>query len=183
MYNSGEGRPNRENFNDATIGLLQKIAADEELALEDGARLLAQAAIGDGRIWLYGIGELDAVVTAALLGPDPLPKAKRLEPTATDEWQETDRALLFARFSADPEAIRLVEQLQAHGVDAVAVAALVKDEPGLADMATVFIDSKLSRPLVPTEDGRRIGMPTIITASFIYYGLRVLLDEILAEYE
>ncbi|MED5043330.1 DUF2529 family protein, partial [Geobacillus stearothermophilus] len=53
-----------------TIGLLQKIAADEEWALEDGARLLAQAVVGDGRIWLYGAGELDAVVTAALLGPD-----------------------------------------------------------------------------------------------------------------
>ncbi|MED5075037.1 DUF2529 family protein, partial [Anoxybacillus geothermalis] len=29
-----------------TIGLLQKIAADEEWALEDGARLLAQAVVG-----------------------------------------------------------------------------------------------------------------------------------------
>ncbi|MED4918752.1 DUF2529 family protein, partial [Geobacillus thermodenitrificans] len=37
--------------------------------------------------------------------------------------------------------------------------------------------------LVPTEDGRRIAMPTVVTASFIYYGLLVLLDEILEEYK
>ncbi|AMX85049.1 hypothetical protein GS3922_16330 [Geobacillus subterraneus] len=166
-----------------TIGLLQKIAADEELALEDGARLLAQAAISNGRIWLYGTGELDAVVAAALLGPDSLPKAAHLEPEAADDWNETDRALVFARFSNDKEAIRLVEQLQANGVDTVAVSTLVKDEPGLADIAAVHIDSKLSRPLVPTEDGRRIAMPTVVAASFIYYGLLVLLDEILEEYQ
>ncbi|ATA61692.1 hypothetical protein GS458_3266 [Geobacillus stearothermophilus] len=165
-----------------TIGLLQKIAADEEWALEDGARLLAQAVVGDGRIWLYGAGELDAVVTAALLGPDRLPKAARIESREVGDWNETDRALVFARFSNDNEAIRLVEQLQGHGVDTVAVSALVKDEPGLAELATVHIDSKLSRPLVPTEDGRRIAMPTVTAASFIYYGLVVLLDDILQEY-
>ena len=146
------------------IGMLQKIAADEELALEDGARLLAQAVMGDGCIWLYGTGELDAVVTAALLGPDPLPKATRLKPGMADDWNERDRALVFTRFSNDEEAVRLVEQLQAHGVDTVAVSTLVKGEPRLADVAAVHIDSKLSRPLVPTEDGRRIAMPTVVAA-------------------
>ncbi|MED4878861.1 DUF2529 family protein, partial [Anoxybacillus geothermalis] len=103
-----------------TIGLLQKIAADEEWALEDGARLLAQAVVGDGRIWLYGAGELDAVVTAALLGPARLPKAARSESREVGEWKETDRALGCARGSHDNEAIRLVDPLPGHGVDTVA---------------------------------------------------------------
>jgi DNA-binding MurR/RpiR family transcriptional regulator len=172
-------------FATQTIGFLQKIAAEEELALEDGARLLAQAVIGDGRILLHGVGEMEAIVIEALYGPDPLPKATRLMENGRlrDDIDETDRVLLITRFSNDNDAVRLAEQLKSQGVETVAISALVKDEPSLADIVDVHIDSKLQKPVVPKEDGSRIGMPTVIAASFAYYCLLLMMDDILEEYE
>jgi uncharacterized phosphosugar-binding protein len=168
------------------IGFLQKIAAEEELALEDGARLLAQAVIGDGRILLHGVGEMEAVVIEALYGPDPLPKAARLMENGRlrDDIDETDRVLLIARFSNDKDAISLAERLKEQGLEIAAISAVVKDEqPSLVDIVDVHIDSKLLKPIVPKEDGSRIGMPTVIAASFAYYCLLLTMDDILEEYE
>jgi uncharacterized phosphosugar-binding protein len=172
-------------FATQTIGFLQKIAAEEELALEDGARLLAQAVIGDGRILLHGFHEMEAVVIEALYGPDPLPKAARLMENGRlrDDIDETDRVLLIARFSNDKDAISLAERLKEQGLEIAAISAVVKDEqPSLVDIVDVHIDSKLLKPVIPKDDGSRIGMPTVITASFAYYCLLLTMDDILEEY-
>jgi uncharacterized phosphosugar-binding protein len=172
-------------FATQTIGFLQKIAAEEELALEDGARLLAQAVIGDGRILLHGFHEMEAVVIESLYGPDPLPKAARLMENGRlrDDIDETDRVLLIARFSNDKDAISLAERLKEQGLEIAAISAVVKDEqPSLVDIVDVHIDSKLLKPVIPKDDGSRIGMPTVITASFAYYCLLLTMDDILEEY-
>ena len=52
-------------------GLFQRLAKEEE-AIEDTARLLAQAIIGEGRIHLAAFGELEAVAATALNGPETL---------------------------------------------------------------------------------------------------------------
>ncbi|NUK29959.1 DUF2529 domain-containing protein [Parageobacillus sp. VR-IP] len=172
-------------FATQTIGFLQKIAAEEELALEDGARLLAQAVIGDGRILLHGFHEMEAVVIEALYGPDPLPKAARLMENGRlrDDIDETDRVLLIARFSNDKDAISLAERLKEQGLEIAAISAVVKDEQrSLVDIVDVHIDSKLLKPVIPKDDGSRIGMPTVITASFAYYCLLLTMDDILEEY-
>ena len=51
----------------------------EEFNIEDGARLLAQAAVGDGTIYIHGFGEMDGVTKEALEGVEPLPKAAAYE--------------------------------------------------------------------------------------------------------
>jgi uncharacterized phosphosugar-binding protein len=173
-------------FTTQMIGILQKIAAEEELALEDGARLLAQAIIGDGRILLHGFHEMEAVVIEALCGQDKLPKAARLMENGhlRNDIDETDRVLLVTRFSNDKDAINLAEQLKEKGLEIAAISAVVKDEqPSLVDIVDVHIDSKLPKPIIPRDDGSRIGFPTVITASFAYYCLLLTIYDILEEYE
>jgi hypothetical protein len=168
------------------IGYLKKISEEEEMAFEDGARLLAQAIVGDGRVLLHGFHEMEAVVIEALYGPDPLPRATRLMENGRlrSDIDETDRVLLVARFSHDNDAIRLAEQLKERGLEIAAISAVVKDEqPSLVDIVDVHIDSKLLKPIIPKDDGSRIGMPTVITASFAYYGLLLTIYDILEEYE
>ncbi|SFA42305.1 protein of unknown function [Parageobacillus thermantarcticus] len=168
------------------IGYLKKIAEEEEMALEDGARLLAQAIVGDGRILLHGFHEMEAVVIEALYGHDKLPKAVRLMENGhlRNDIDETDRILLIARFSNDQDAIRLAERLKEQGLEIAAISAVVKDEqPSLVDVVDVHIDSKLLKPIIPKDDGSRIGMPTVITASFAYYCLLLTIYDILEEYE
>jgi uncharacterized phosphosugar-binding protein len=173
-------------FSTQMIGYLKKIAEEEEMAFEDGARLLAQALIGDGRILLHGFHEMEAVVIEALYGQDKLPKAVRLMENGhlRHDIDETDRVLLIARFSNDKDAIRLAERLKQQGLEIAAISAVVKDEqPSLVDIVDVHIDSKLVKPIIPKDDGSRIGFPTVITASFAYYCLLLTIYDILEEYE
>ena len=46
--------------------------------IEDSARLLAQALVGDGFIYLHGTNEMEGVVAEALFGAEPMKQAKRL---------------------------------------------------------------------------------------------------------
>ena len=50
----------------------------EEMNIEDSARLLAQALVGDGFIYLHGTNEMEGVVAEALFGAEPMKQAKRL---------------------------------------------------------------------------------------------------------
>src|SRR5690606_18510362 len=89
-------------------GLFQRIGKEEE-AIEDTARLLTQAAIGEGRIHLAAFGELEAVAAAALNGPETLESAVRYESGA--ELSTADRVWILARRDeGDPLAQELAER-------------------------------------------------------------------------
>jgi len=164
-------------------GYFKKLAEEEEMAIEDGARLLAQAVIGDGRLFIHGLDEMEAVVADATKGKDALPKAEPLFENGTlrHDIDETDRVLLIARLANDERAIALAEQLSGK-VPVVAISADVEGERSLADVVDVHIDSKLTKPLIPKEDGTRFGFPAVMTALFAYYCLFFTIHEILEEY-
>ncbi|TRY18482.1 DUF2529 family protein, partial [Geobacillus sp. LEMMJ02] len=60
-------------------GVFQRISTQEEEQFEDAARLLAQAVISNGTIFIYGIDEMEAVAAEALYGAEKLPNVKRLD--------------------------------------------------------------------------------------------------------
>ena len=66
-------------FSTQINGLFKKVMEKEEFNIEDAARLLAQAAVGDGTIYIHGFGEMDGVTTEALKGIEPLLKAEAYE--------------------------------------------------------------------------------------------------------
>ena len=82
-------------------GYFNKLAESEEMAIEDGARLLAQAIMGDGRLLIHGFDEMEAVVLEATKGKETLSKAEPLIENGTirSDIDDTDRVLLVARFS------------------------------------------------------------------------------------
>jgi hypothetical protein len=163
-------------------GVFSKIQEKEEFSLEDGARLLAQAAVGEGTIYIKGFQEMEGVVSEALSGAEPLGNAKMLERVA--ELSHTDRVLLFARLSDDPDAVALGRTLVSIGVPFVSVAGTKQDaENDLTQLADVHINTQIVKPLLPTEDGRRTCFPSLIAALFAYFGLKFIIDEILQEYE
>ena len=78
--------------------------------IEDSARLLAQALIGDGFIYLYGTNEMDGVVTEALFGAEPMKQAKRLFENGKEaEVTSADRVLLISRFSTDEAVVEIAK--------------------------------------------------------------------------
>lgn len=167
-------------FTTQLSGFLNRLYENAEFEMEDGARLLAQAAIGEGSIFIYGAHELEGVVAEALSGAEPMPSAKKL--TDIHEVTSADRVLLFSRFSHDEDAVELAKQLEEKGIPTVAVSAITQEEEGLQSVVDVHINTNLKKPLVPTEDGERIGFPSLMLSVYVYHCLSLTLHEILSEY-
>lgn len=163
-------------------GLFQRIADKEADQIEDGARLLAQAAVGEGKIYIKGFQEMKAVEAEAASGAEPLPCGCPLD--SMDDLAEHDRVLLVSRFAHDPEAAAAAAALRERGIPFVAVAGrMPNEEPSLAQMADVFIDTRLTKGLLPDENGGRTGFPSSLAALYIYFALKLTIEEILQELE
>ncbi|WP_028400633.1 DUF2529 domain-containing protein [Ectobacillus panaciterrae] len=169
-------------FSTQLSGYFKRIAEQEEMNIEDSARLLAQALVGDGHIYMYGVKEMQGVVLEALYGAEPLQRAKQLKREAIEEVTPADRVILISRFSTDEEAILLAKELQTQGHAVVGISAVKEGEESLEQFTDAHIDTKLLKALIPDEDGTRYGFPSGMTALFAYYGLKFTAQEILAEY-
>ena len=171
-------------FTTQLTGIFKKIADQEEFSFEDGARLLAQASVGDGSIYLYGTKEMKAVVFEALEGAEPLRSAKELTEESIDGLRDADRVVLFSRYSNDGPAVELAQMLRERMIPFVAVSTVVESSnEELSFLADVHLDLRLTKGLLPDEAGNRYGYPSTMAALFAYHGLKFTIDEILAEYE
>ncbi|PEZ04260.1 hypothetical protein CN326_16335 [Bacillus sp. AFS018417] len=165
-------------------GYFTRIAQKEEMNIEDGARLLAQALVGDGHIYLHGTKEMEGVICEALYGSEPMQSAKRLfEDGKQASVTVADRILLISRFSTDEDIISLAKQLQENGHFIVGISAKQEGELSLEQFTDAHIDTKLVKALIPDDDGSRYGFPSLITALFAYHGLKFTIDDIMNEYE
>ena len=167
-------------FTTQLIGYFQRIQEKEQEHMEDGARLLAQAAIGEGAIYVKGFQELIGIDIQLEKSREPFPSAKRLEDL--NEITTVDRVLLFTPFSTDEAAIQLAKDLGKKGVPIVGVSAVIEGEESLEQHVDVHVDSTLKKPIIPTEDGHRIGFPVLMTSLYVYYSLFFIMQEILEEY-
>lgn len=171
-------------FSTQISGYFKKIAEQEEMNIEDGSRLLAQALIGNGSIYMYGTKEMEGVALEALYGEEPLKGAKPLfKGGELAAITSADRVLLISRFSTDVEAIELARRLQTEGHFIVGISAIKEGVHSLEQFADVHIDTKLIKGLIPDEDGSRFGFPSLIVALLAYYGLKFTIDEIISEYK
>jgi hypothetical protein len=170
-------------FSTQLTGLFKRIQDKEEFAFEDAARLIAQAAVSEGSIFLFGHLEMEAIVLEATVGAEPLRFAKKF-PSELANIQESDRAIIITRYSSDVEAIECGKRLQEIGVPFVAISTKMDSETeDLFDLADVTLNLQLTKGLLPDETGNRYGLPTSMAALYAYYGLKFTFDEILAEYE
>ncbi|MDP1418498.1 DUF2529 domain-containing protein [Peribacillus simplex] len=168
-------------FSTQISGLFKKMIENEAFEMEDAGRLLAQAAVGDGSVFIHGFGEMQGVTAEALDGAEPFPKVKRYE---LETISREDRFLIFSRHSDDSEALMLAKQLKEKDIPFVAVSTSVpSEEDSLLELADVHIDLRIQRGLIPDETGNRYGYPTLIAALFAYYGIKFTLEEIIKEYE
>lgn len=169
-------------FSTQLTGLFKRLHEKEEFAIEDGARLLAQAAAGQGTIYIYGTKEMQAIGFEAVFGEEPLQSAALL--TDGLQVEAADRALIVSRYADDADAVSTAHDLQEKGIPFVAISTVrgETDRESLDTLADVHIDLRLTKGMLPDETGNRIGFPTSMAALFVYYGLRFTIEEILEEY-
>lgn len=169
-------------FTTQLTGLFNRILSSMEFEMEDGARLIAQALVGDGKVFIKGFHEMNGVVFEALEGEEPLERAHLFE--EVEKLTPADRMVIFTRYSDDEKAISLANQLIEKNIPFVAVAGLKKEvETGLHQLADIFINTNIIKPLLPGEDGERVGFPSLMASLYIYHCLKFTIDEMLAEYE
>lgn len=152
-------------------GLFQRIAKEEQ-AIEDTARLLAQAAIGEGRIHLAAFGELEAVSASALNGPEMLQSAVCYDPAA--ELSTADRVWILARRD---EGDTLAQELAGRAIPF----AMLTAESHVNARADAFLSLNIDKGLLPGEDGGRIMLPHGLGALYVYHAVKLTIDEMLAE--
>ncbi|MCU7673525.1 DUF2529 domain-containing protein [Bacillus thuringiensis] len=170
-------------FSTQLSGYFSRVSQKEEMNIEDSARLLAQALVGDGFIYLYGTNEMEGVVAEALFGAEPMKQAKRLFENGKEaEVTSADRVLLISRFSTDEAVVEIAKKLQEEGHSIVGISALQKGTESLEQYTDVHIDTKLLKGLIPDDEGNRYGFPSLIVALFAYHGIKFIIDEMLNEY-
>lgn len=163
-------------------GLLQRISSSEEFAIEDTARLLAQAAIGEGNVYFICFDELKAVQLNALESAEPFYKlATYNEDTVLTD---ADRVIIFTRSASNPEAIAFAQKLFDDFIPFAAVASEVESaENELSNLAYTYISLKIRGGILPhpTNLGERIVFPHLMAALFIYEAIKMEYDEMIGE--
>lgn len=169
-------------FSTQLSGIFKSIS-NEEYSIEDAARLLAQAVIGDGTIYIHGFQEMKGVHCQAFEGIEEFPNCKPLFlNNQLASITEVDRVLILSRYSDDQEAIELAEKLHQKNIPFVALSTLKdEDQYGVHKLADVHINLHLKRGLVPTETGERTGFPTLIAALYAFQAISLTLNELLDE--
>ena len=161
-------------------GLMQRIAANGEEAIEETARLLAQATTGDGRVIIAGYGEMDVVTIAAHYGAESFFGTVRYQDGM--EIDLADRVWILTRNETDEQPLEFARHLAKQFIPFTAVASGKPDESNeLANLATTYVSTGLTRGLLPGDDGERIVQPHALAALFIYEAVKVAYDEMLAE--
>ncbi|GGB12251.1 DUF2529 family protein [Macrococcus hajekii] len=159
-------------FNTQLNGIFQKIDAQES-EIDIAARLLAQAIIGQGKVYIKGFGDLRYLEEFLTSGDEKLPDTERLiTETVIDQ---TDRVILMAPYY-DESVIEYIADLEKNNIDYVLVC---NKDPRIDCMN--FIDLSTPRALVPTEDFSRIITPHVMAMNYIYYILYALIKEMLDE--
>ncbi|MFC0525210.1 DUF2529 family protein [Pontibacillus salicampi] len=161
-------------------GTFQSIQRTEEEHIEDAARALAQSIVGDGRVYIKGFGEMEAIHHEIKSGPESLPDTSVYSEDVT--LHHLDRVVVFSRFANDEEALAFTRHVQEQGVEVIQISAATKEENPLKDTADFHIDTKVTGPMLPL-DMERVGFPTLMGMLYIYYALFVTTKEIISEYE
>ncbi|MDW0108621.1 DUF2529 family protein [Sporosarcina aquimarina] len=161
-------------------GLLQRIATKQEEAIEDTARLLAQAAVGDGQVVIYGSKEMNGILTNATEGAESFAYATRM--AADVNPQSTDRVWLFTRNAHDEEALEFARFLSSQAISFAAVAADKASETNeLAELADAYISTGITKGLLPNDEGDRVVQPHLLASLFVYEAVKLSYDEMLTD--
>lgn len=162
-------------------GMLQRIQNSEEEAIEDTARLLAQAGIGQGSVYFACFEEMKGIEINAMEGAAPFIKALPWSPEA--DLTDADRVIIFTRSCTNHQAIALAQKLYDQFIPfAVIASEPAGDDNVLSELAYTYISMKIRGGIIPhpSKIGERIVFPHMMAALFIYEAIKMEYDEMIA---
>lgn len=159
-------------FNTQLSGIFSKIEAQEE-DIHMASRLLAQALVGEGKVFIKGFGDLRFLEEFMTESNESLFGAERYITEAA--MDSTDRVLLMAEYY-DEAVKEYVEDLNNKNIEYVLVC---NQHPDIETMH--FINLSTPRAIVPTEDFDRIITPHAMAMNYIYYIMYAEMKSLLAD--
>ncbi len=162
-------------------GLFQKINQTEEEAIEETARLLAQASVGQGKVYFACFGELQAIEINALQSIEPFNNLEKWTPDTT--VTDVDRVCIFTSTCNDANALSLAEKLYNQFIPFSVVSSEPQDDNNkLSELAYTYVSMKIKGGLLPHpyKLGERIVVPYLMAALFIYEAIKLNYDEMLS---
>ncbi|AYC28808.1 DUF2529 family protein [Paenisporosarcina cavernae] len=153
--------------------VFNRISAQEE-QIETTARILAQATIGQGTIYIAAFDSLQSVVTHALLGPEPFLGIKPWTPDA--EINSADRVWILAEKSADTVANDLANHLRSN-FQPFAVLVGDKGNGVLVESADACIALGIEKGILPNDLGERVIQPLSLAALYAYEAVKFEHDD------
>lgn len=162
-------------------GLLQRIAGSQEEAIEETARLLAQATAGEGMIYFATFGEMDAIYQNAVAS-DLFPRLAQWTPNT--DVTSADRIWILTTHSTHPEALALAQSL---ADSFIPFSVLSGDNPAeddtLTDLAYTSVSCGITKGLLPTDTGDRVVVPYAFAALFVYEAVLLSVREMTEDLE
>ncbi|WP_209123387.1 DUF2529 family protein [Alkalihalobacillus sp. BA299] len=177
-------------FTTQLSGKLKLVKEKHEELFEDCSRMLAQSIVSGHSIYLFATGEMESVIPQAIYGNDRFENIKVIESTCEIPLlEDQDTVLIFSPTNHDKAALQLARLVFEQNKDFITIIGRVdkgkdKDEvdSGLIDFTELSIELQAA-PMIPKDDGTRIGTPTSLLALFVYHCLYLTTADILAEYE
>lgn len=162
-------------------GLFRRIIESEEEAIEETARLLAQASIGQGKIYFACFdNELKAIELHALFGTEPFENISEWSPDTI--ITDVDRVCIFTKSCSNADAIRLAKKLSNDFIPFAVVASEPQNNFNeLTELAYTYVSMKIRGGILPhpTKLGERIIVPHLMAALFIYEAIKMNYDEMI----
>lgn len=163
-------------------GVFETLSRDNEEALEETGRRLAQSLVSGGKIYVHGWSDCSVVVHEATASPNALPGTQPLfdkegQLAALSKW---DSVLLFTPTEFEEEALNLSQTFHSLGVDSIAVS-FKNESPSFGEAWDVHLTLPPAEPLIPFTDTKKMGVPSSFAALFLYHLIFFSTMEILEE--
>lgn len=165
-------------------GLFQRIIQNDEEAIEETARLLAQASVGQGKVYFACFDALQSVEINALQNTEPFHNLTKWTPETI--LTDSDRVCIFTTSCQNAEALSLAKKLYSDFIPFAVVSSEPQGENNeLSELAYTYTSMKIRGGILPhpTKLGERIVVPHLIAALFIYEAIKLNYDEMISDDE
>ncbi len=170
-------------FTTQLMGVFQNIQKENEWNLEEGSRLVCQTIVSDGHVYVYGSESLQStILTESLSGANSLPKSRPL----LDDHHEIhalssfDTVLLFSE-ELDESLFDVYSKIKPSGSNIIVISNQTDKKPSWINDVDCFLNLGVKGPLVPTDNGKKIGNPIIFASLYMYMALYLNIVDILEE--
>ncbi|TCP23005.1 uncharacterized protein DUF2529 [Scopulibacillus darangshiensis] len=170
-------------FTTQLLGVFNTIQANNEMEIEDSARLIAQTLISEGKVYVHECGISHGIAGEAVSGKNRLPKTDLLiKEGYTAEVDVADCVIISTDAAESHNALILTEQLKEKGCTVIGISGCEAEGESLfKDIVDVHLNYGKNSPIVPLNDHKKIGQPSAVAALYTYYILYLTIMEILDE--